>query len=394
MPPEPLSKLRAVTETASLAPETRPPSGRRTIARLWADAAGPERTAYLVEDGATGAGSRGARSTSACARTPTDCSRGMSGRETRSPCSHGTAWRRCSTSRSPASAQSASRSTRRAPPRTSATCSRTPRRSASSARTRSSWPRSRRSLGVAVARHVLTFADLPALGGRGREHAEANPSTLDDTSAAVDDEDLYTIIYTSGRPGPPKGCMPPQLLRDGEHRRPDGDEYYRPDDVMLLYLPLAHNYGRLMLLLGAYVGYRSHSCPTRCASPSPSASASDPPPSVPRVYEKVYAAAGALPRRRAEETPRRLGAPRRSRGPPSRGRGGACPSRPTGEARACRSPRVREGTRAHGRPPPHAGPPAAPPGTGDRRVLRRDRRAHHRGVRAHRAHDRGLHEPS
>ena len=43
-----------MTETASAAPETRPPSGRRTIARLWQDAvsAGPERTAYLVEDGA------------------------------------------------------------------------------------------------------------------------------------------------------------------------------------------------------------------------------------------------------------------------------------------------------------------------------------------------------
>ena len=28
-----------------------------------------------------------------------------------------------------------------------------------------------------------------------------------------------------------------------------------PEDTMLLYLPLAHNFGRLMHLSGAYVGY-------------------------------------------------------------------------------------------------------------------------------------------
>jgi len=40
-----------VTETASAAPETRPPSGRRTIARLWRDAvaAERERPVYLIE---------------------------------------------------------------------------------------------------------------------------------------------------------------------------------------------------------------------------------------------------------------------------------------------------------------------------------------------------------
>ena len=31
--------------------------------------------------------------------------------------------------------------------------------------------------------------------------------------------------------------------------------YVRDDDLMLLYLPLAHNFGRLMHLTGPYVGY-------------------------------------------------------------------------------------------------------------------------------------------
>ena len=145
-------------------------------------------------------------------------------------------------------------------------------------------------------RHVLTFADLPALEAEGREHAEAHPSTLDDTSAAVDEEDLYTIIYTSGTTGPPKGCMLSHRNYYAMASIVDRMEtkYYRPDDVMLLYLPLAHNYGRLMLLLGAYVGYSIAFLPDplRVAEAllqvRPTLL-----PSVPRVYEKVYAAVQA-----------------------------------------------------------------------------------------------------
>ena len=60
---------------------------------------------------------------------------------------------------------------------------------------------------------------------------------------------------------------------------------------MLLYLPLAHNYGRLMLLLGAHVGF------TIAFLPDPLRVAEALPqvrptllPSVPRVYEKVHTA--------------------------------------------------------------------------------------------------------
>jgi long-chain acyl-CoA synthetase len=67
--------------------------------------------------------------------------------------------------------------------------------------------------------------------------------------------------------------------------------YYQPDDVMLLYLPLAHNYGRLMLLLGAHVGFTI----AFLADPlhvGEALSSVRPTllPSVPRVYEKVHSA--------------------------------------------------------------------------------------------------------
>jgi long-chain acyl-CoA synthetase len=71
----------------------------------------------------------------------------------------------------------------------------------------------------------------------------------------------------------------------------DMSDHYRPDDTMLLYLPLAHNFGRLMLLSGAYVGFPIAflADPLRVAEAMlqvrPSVL-----PSVPRVYEKVYTA--------------------------------------------------------------------------------------------------------
>jgi long-chain acyl-CoA synthetase len=140
--------------------------------------------------------------------------------------------------------------------------------------------------------HVLTYHDLAGLAAHGIDFASTQPTALDDATAAIDEEDLYTIIYTSGTTGPPKGCM----LRHRNYYAmtsvvDDMTDHYRPDDSMLLYLPLAHNFGRLMLLTGAYVGF-------------PIAFLADPLevadalleirpsvlPSVPRVYEKVYAA--------------------------------------------------------------------------------------------------------
>ena len=141
-------------------------------------------------------------------------------------------------------------------------------------------------------RHVLTFADLPALEEEGRAYREANPTALDEAVAAIDEEDLFTFIYTSGTTGPPKGCM----IRHRNYyamvavadEMPDRS---RPGDVMLLYLPLAHNFGRLMHLSGPYLDY------TIAFLPDPLDIARAIPevrptilPSVPRVYEKVHTA--------------------------------------------------------------------------------------------------------
>jgi long-chain acyl-CoA synthetase len=141
-------------------------------------------------------------------------------------------------------------------------------------------------------RHVLTYADLTDLAARGRAYAAEHPNALREAGEAIEEDDLFTYIYTSGTTGPPKGCMI-------SHRNyyamvavvDELPSFTGPEDSMLLYLPLAHNFGRLMHLSGAYVGYAI----AFLADPLKAGAALTQVkptvfPSVPRVYEKVHGA--------------------------------------------------------------------------------------------------------
>jgi long-chain acyl-CoA synthetase len=141
-------------------------------------------------------------------------------------------------------------------------------------------------------RDVLTYADLPTLEDEGRRHRDASPEALDEAVAAINEEDLFTFIYTSGTTGPPKGCM----IRHRNYYAmvsvvDDLPDHSAPGDVMLLYLPLAHNFGRLMHLSGPYVGYTIAllADPLDVARALPQVRPTLLP-SVPRVYEKVHTA--------------------------------------------------------------------------------------------------------
>ena len=140
--------------------------------------------------------------------------------------------------------------------------------------------------------HVISFDELDELAERGRAFKSEHPTALREASDAIAEDDLFTYMYTSGTSGPPKGCMI-------SHRNyyamvavvDDLERFTGADDTMLLYLPLAHNFGRLMHLSGPYVGY------TIAFLPDPLQAAAALPavkptvfPSVPRVYEKVHTA--------------------------------------------------------------------------------------------------------
>ncbi len=141
-------------------------------------------------------------------------------------------------------------------------------------------------------RQVLSFAELDDLERRGHEFAASNPETLARATAAIEEDDLFTYIYTSGTTGPPKACMIRNrnyyAMADMAHR---ANNLMTPDDVLLLYLPLAHNYGRLVHLLGAYVGFTIAFCPDPYGAAEALTAVSPTVfPSVPRIYEKIHSA--------------------------------------------------------------------------------------------------------
>jgi len=140
--------------------------------------------------------------------------------------------------------------------------------------------------------HVITFDELDALRERGRRFAAESPKALAEAEAQVSEADLFTFIYTSGTTGPPKACM----IRHRNYYEMAAcvdhvEAFALADDVMLLYLPLAHNFGRLMHLLGAHTGYTTAFCPDplRVAEALPAVRPTLLP-SVPRLYEKVHTA--------------------------------------------------------------------------------------------------------
>jgi long-chain acyl-CoA synthetase len=138
-----------------------------------------------------------------------------------------------------------------------------------------------------------------------RERGRSRPAAeLQKRRAGVRPEDPYTFIYTSGTTGPPKGCV----LSHGNYHAMMGmireAGHIEDDDVTYLYLPLAHAYALLIQLavfeLGgtlAYFGGDTKQIVPELMEVKPTYL-----PSVPRVFEKVYALAqGTIQAKSAEE---------------------------------------------------------------------------------------------
>src|SRR3954464_10359014 len=142
-------------------------------------------------------------------------------------------------------------------------------------------------------RHVITMTDGDAISldelrerGRRRDAAE-----LEARYEAVTPEDPYTFIYTSGTTGPPKGCV----LTHGNYRAildsVNERELFRgDDDLVYLFLPLAHAFALLIQLgstdTGAPIAYFGGD--TKQIVPELSETKPTYLPSVPRIFEKIY----------------------------------------------------------------------------------------------------------
>ena len=132
---------------------------------------------------------------------------------------------------------------------------------------------------------TIALNDLRARG-RAREQVE-----LDRRTCAVTKADPYTFIYTSGTTGPPKGCV----LSHGNYRAvldmvAERGIVSSPDDLIYLFLPLAHAFGLLLMLISADRGVAIAYWGGDTAKIIPELSEVHPTylPSVPRIFEKLY----------------------------------------------------------------------------------------------------------
>jgi long-chain acyl-CoA synthetase len=157
--------------------------------------------------------------------------------------------------------------------------------------------------GASDAVRALGAIPLEQVRERGRSRADAT-AELEARRASVRLEDPFTFIYTSGTTGPPKGCV----LTHGNYRAiidmvSEAGEI-QSDEVIYLYLPLAHSYALLIQLavfdLGgtlAYYGGDTTQIIAELQEVKPTYL-----PSVPRVFEKIYTLAqGAIQAKSPEE---------------------------------------------------------------------------------------------
>jgi long-chain acyl-CoA synthetase len=158
--------------------------------------------------------------------------------------------------------------------------------------------------GPSDAVRALGAITLDEVRERGRSHSAQE---LEARREAVRGEDPFTFIYTSGTTGPPKGCV----LTHGNYRAiidmiAEAGEI-RGDEIIYLYLPLAHSFALLIQLavfdLGgtlAYFGGDTKQIVPELQEVKPTYL-----PSVPRVFEKIYTLAhGAIEAQGPEEQAR------------------------------------------------------------------------------------------
>jgi long-chain acyl-CoA synthetase len=148
----------------------------------------------------------------------------------------------------------------------------------------------------------LTLEELRERG-RTRDRAE-----LQQRQDRIDPDDAWTFIYTSGTTGPPKGVV--LTHRNGMSVCEAVEElaFVQEEEATYLYLPLAHVFALITQLASydqgttlVYFGGDSKQIIAEIAETRPTYL-----PSVPRIFEKLYAAASQMQSKASPEDRERL----------------------------------------------------------------------------------------
>jgi long-chain acyl-CoA synthetase len=136
---------------------------------------------------------------------------------------------------------------------------------------------------------------IDVLRERGREAAERGTEELTKRRDGVTPEDPYTIVYTSGTTGPPKGVVLTHGNAMTVCQMVEELSLVEPGEVTYLYLPLAHVFALTAQLASfdqgtciVYYGGNTREILREIVECKPTYL-----PSVPRIFEKLYTAAMA-----------------------------------------------------------------------------------------------------
>ena len=154
--------------------------------------------------------------------------------------------------------------------------------------------------GPTTLRHIITLDDDTVIDGQASYHfgqflalgTAAADAEIEARLAAAESSDLATIIYTSGTTGEPKGVMLTHANLFHQFKALEGEFHLGPDDRSLCVLPLSHVYERawsfFVFQCGAENFYLANpkEIIATMGEVRPTVMVS-----VPRLYEKIYAAA-------------------------------------------------------------------------------------------------------
>jgi long-chain acyl-CoA synthetase len=134
---------------------------------------------------------------------------------------------------------------------------------------------------------VITLDEVEQLG---KQVLAESPGAVDDRVRDIRPEQLASIIYTSGTTGTPKGVRLTHAAWTYTVAAVDAVNAFRPDDLNLLWLPLAHAFGRVMVMLSVLIGFptaidgRVEKIVDNLAVVRPTIMGA-----VPRIFEKTHA---------------------------------------------------------------------------------------------------------